>query len=225
MGVSDLVRIRLGELSSWELVRVELARMLAAQMPLVTISGLFNGLGTHAQEARRLLRFVIDDAGCGVLLACNSTSLWMADRAWRLDRGELTLLLGASSEDRKIVSLEDSGGRSALPSSTDQQMLAPASEAMPSQAVARIDEMPTISRFFGIAISMYFDDHEPPHFHARSGEFNAKVRADTLELLAGDLPRRELRLVLAWAELRAPELMDNWQRARAGETLWAIEPL
>jgi ABC-type branched-subunit amino acid transport system ATPase component len=225
MGVSDLASIRIGELSFWELVRVELARMIAAHMPLVTISGLFNGLGTDAQEARRLLRLAVDDAGCGVLLACNSTSLWMADRAWRLDRGELSLLFGVSPEDRKIVALKGSGGRSTPPSFTDKQMLTPASEAMPSQAVARIDKMPTISRFFGIVISMYFDDHEPPHFHARSGEFNAKVRADTLELLAGDLPRRDLRLVLAWAELRAPELMDNWQRARAGETLWAIEPL
>ena len=72
---------------------------------------------------------------------------------------------------------------------------------------------------------MYFDDHEPPHFHVRSGDFNAKVRADTLELLVGDLPRRELRLVLAWGELHATELMDNWRRARAGERLRAIEPL
>ncbi len=225
MGVSDLAPIKVGELSSWELVRVELARMIAAQMPLATISGIFNGLGAYAQEARRLLRLAIDDVGCGVLLACNSTSLWMADRAWRLDRGELSLLFGASTGDRKIVALKGSVGRSTPPSLTDEQMLAPASGGMPSQAVARIDEMPTISRFFGITISMYFDDHEPPHFHARAGEFNAKIRADTLELLAGDLPRRELRLVLAWAELHAPELMDDWQRARAGERLWAIEPL
>jgi hypothetical protein len=85
--------------------------------------------------------------------------------------------------------------------------------------------MPTMSRSLGITISMYFDDHQPPHFHARSGGFNAKVRTDTLELLAGDLPRRELRVVLAWAELHAAELQENWRRARAGETLLEVEPL
>jgi hypothetical protein len=85
--------------------------------------------------------------------------------------------------------------------------------------------MPAISRFMGITIGMYFDDHEPPHFHARAGEFSAKIRTDTLELLVGDLPRRDLRLVLAWAELHVQELQDNWRRARRGETLRPIEPL
>jgi hypothetical protein len=85
--------------------------------------------------------------------------------------------------------------------------------------------MPAISRFFGITIGMYFDDHLPPHFHARSGEFSAKICADTLELMVGDLPRRELRLVMAWAEMHASELQDNWRRAREGATLRAIEPL
>ncbi len=85
--------------------------------------------------------------------------------------------------------------------------------------------MPTISRFMGITISMFFDDHEPPHFHARAAGHNAKVRIDTLEVLANDLPRRELRLVLAWAEMHADELGANWRRAREGGTLQAIEPL
>jgi hypothetical protein len=80
--------------------------------------------------------------------------------------------------------------------------------------------MPTISRFLGITISMYFDDHQPPHFHARSGEFNAKIRTDTLELLVGDLPRRELRLVLAWAELHASELQDNWREPAQVRHCW-----
>lgn len=96
---------------------------------------------------------------------------------------------------------------------------------VPSQSSTRIGEMPAISRFLGITIAMYFDDHEPPHFHARAGEFSAKIGIDTLELLVGDLPRRDLRLVLAWAELHASELQDNWRRARRGETLRAIEPL
>jgi hypothetical protein len=85
--------------------------------------------------------------------------------------------------------------------------------------------VPTISRFFGIAIAMYFDDHGFPHFHARHGEGAAKVRIDTLEVIESTLRRRHLRLVLRWAKLHQRELNENWRRARAGETLRAIEPL
>jgi hypothetical protein len=85
--------------------------------------------------------------------------------------------------------------------------------------------VPTISRFFGIVIAMYFDDHGPPHFHARHAGGNAKVRIDTLEVIESNLGRRQLRFVLAWAELHQDELSENWRRARAGETLQPVEPL
>lgn len=85
--------------------------------------------------------------------------------------------------------------------------------------------MPTISRFFGITIAMFFDDHDPPHFHARHAEGHAKVRIDTLELIDSTLGRRQLRFVLAWAELHQEELLENWRRARASETLLEVEPL
>lgn len=85
--------------------------------------------------------------------------------------------------------------------------------------------MPRISSFYGIVIAMFFDDHGYPHFHARHAEGEAKVRIDNLEVIDSDLPRRQLRFVLAWAELHQPELEDNWRRARAGETLVEIEPL
>jgi hypothetical protein len=85
--------------------------------------------------------------------------------------------------------------------------------------------VPAISRFFGIVIAMYFDDHDPPHFHARHADGGAKVRIDTLEVIESDLGRRQLRLVLAWAELHQGELSENWQRARAGETLRPVDPL
>ena len=77
----------------------------------------------------------------------------------------------------------------------------------------------------GITITMYFDDHAPPHFHARAAGHSAKVRIDTLEAIASDLPRHEHRLVLAWAELHRLELNQNWRRAREGAKLLAIEPL
>lgn len=81
--------------------------------------------------------------------------------------------------------------------------------------------MPTISRFMG----MFFDDHGPPHFHARHAEGNAKVRIDAVEVIDSTLQRRQLRMVLAWAEMHQDELLENWRRARAGETLEWIEPL
>jgi Domain of unknown function (DUF4160) len=85
--------------------------------------------------------------------------------------------------------------------------------------------MPTISRFFGITIAMFFDDHGFPHFHARHAEDEAKVRIDNLEVIDSNLGRRQLRFVLAWAELHQEELEENWRRARSGETLQEIEPL
>lgn len=72
---------------------------------------------------------------------------------------------------------------------------------------------------------MYFDDHGFPHFHARYHDAQAKVRIDTLEPMDSTLDRRQLRLVLAWAELHQDELAENWRRARLGETLNEIEPL
>jgi hypothetical protein len=75
--------------------------------------------------------------------------------------------------------------------------------------------MPTISRFFGITIAMYFDDHGYPHFHARAAGGEAKVRTDNLEVMDSTLGRRQLRLVLAWAEIHQDELRENWRRARA----------
>ena len=72
---------------------------------------------------------------------------------------------------------------------------------------------------------MFFDDHGPPHFHARHSDGGAKVRIDTLEVIESTLGRRQLRFVLAWAELHQAELLENWERARAGEILEQIEPL
>jgi Domain of unknown function (DUF4160) len=66
---------------------------------------------------------------------------------------------------------------------------------------------------------------EPARFHARHAQGNAKLRIDTLEVIDSGLPRRQVRFVLAWAELHQGELRENWRRARAGERLKSIEPL
>ena len=72
---------------------------------------------------------------------------------------------------------------------------------------------------------MFFDDRGFPHFHARHAGGEAKARIDTLEVMDSTLDRRQLRFVLAWAELHQEELEENWRRARAGATLLNIEPL
>lgn len=101
----------------------------------------------------------------------------------------------------------------------------PSGNAKATGVGGNIGAVPTISRFFGITIAMYFDDHGHPHFHARRAGAQAKVRIDEIEVMESALPVRDLRLVLAWAELHQEELLENWQRARVGETLLDIEPL
>lgn len=72
---------------------------------------------------------------------------------------------------------------------------------------------------------MYHDDHGHPHFHARHADGEGKIRIDKVEVVDGNLRQRQLRLVLAWAELHQRELLENWQKARAGGTLNQIDPL
>ena len=85
--------------------------------------------------------------------------------------------------------------------------------------------MPSVSRFHGIVIEMYFDDHDPPHFHARAAGRKAKVRIDNFEIVKSDLARAQIALVRTWARLHQGELEENWRRARNSERLAQIEPL
>ena len=85
--------------------------------------------------------------------------------------------------------------------------------------------MPQVSYFFGITIRMYYNDHQPPHFHAEYGEHEAVYEIETLEVLRGELPRRAHALVVEWATLHRAELKANWDRARQQRPLQDIEPL
>lgn len=85
--------------------------------------------------------------------------------------------------------------------------------------------MPRVSAFYGIVIALYYNDHAPPHFHAIYSPREAQIRIDTLEVLAGALPRRAHALVLEWAQLHRAELWDAWSKARRHEPLPRIEPL
>lgn len=88
--------------------------------------------------------------------------------------------------------------------------------------------MPVISMFYGIIIRLYALDtqrHNTPHIHARYGEWEAAISIEGAEVLAGELPRKQLRLVQAWIELRGDELMADWHLAAQGESPYKIAPL
>ena len=85
--------------------------------------------------------------------------------------------------------------------------------------------MPEISRFFGIIITMFYNDHPPPHFHVRYGDQRALVSIESLTTLRGRLTPRVLGLVVEWAAAHQAELMDDWERARKEEPLVRIAPL
>lgn len=85
--------------------------------------------------------------------------------------------------------------------------------------------MPTIATFFGIVIRMYYRDHGPAHFHALYQGHEALVAIETMEVIAGGLPRRALELVFDWAELHHSELLENWKLAQSYLPLNSIDPL
>ena len=85
--------------------------------------------------------------------------------------------------------------------------------------------MPELSRFFGISIRMYFDDHNPPHFHAEYGDSAALIDIHSLSVFDGRLPPRVTGLVIEWATLHQQELLADWQRARDQQSLQKIDPL
>lgn len=85
--------------------------------------------------------------------------------------------------------------------------------------------VPRLSEFYGIAIYMYFADHNPPHFHAIYGEHEALITIDDGTVIGGALPRTAARLVEQWRRERLRELVSNWERAQMPLALGAIEPL
>ena len=85
--------------------------------------------------------------------------------------------------------------------------------------------MPIISEFEGIEIYLYFDDHMPPHFHAKYSGQDALIEIENACVLKGAIPSNKLKMVLAWAELHKNELKQGWEKAKNLELPSKINPL
>ena len=85
--------------------------------------------------------------------------------------------------------------------------------------------MPELARFYGIIIAMFYEDHPPPHFHARYGSHKIAIKIQDFSVLEGSLPPRALGLVMEWAANHRDELMRNWDLSQAEQPLERIAPL
>lgn len=85
--------------------------------------------------------------------------------------------------------------------------------------------MPKISEFFGIFILMYYDDHSPPHFHAKYGDEEVLIQISPIGVLKGKLSPRALSLVMEWAQIHQQELIETWENAANHKKLHKIPPL
>ncbi|MBV6479677.1 MAG: hypothetical protein HGGPFJEG_02468 [Ignavibacteria bacterium] len=88
--------------------------------------------------------------------------------------------------------------------------------------------MPEIRRFYGIIIRMYMEagaQHNVPHFHAYYQNEAAVFSIDSIELIAGNIPKRQQRFIEAWAELHKAELLEDWKLLQDGNLPFSIEPL
>jgi hypothetical protein len=85
--------------------------------------------------------------------------------------------------------------------------------------------MPEINRFFGVIIRMYYDEHNPPHFHAIYGKQEIQVTLDPIGILHGRLPNRATSMGIEWAALHQRELLANWEQMRKDQPPDKIQPL
>jgi hypothetical protein len=85
--------------------------------------------------------------------------------------------------------------------------------------------MPEIALFYGIKVNMYYDEHNPPHFHAEYNENKALIDIIEARVIKGSLPSRQLKLILAWCVIHQDELMQNWELSKLGLPLNKINPL
>lgn len=85
--------------------------------------------------------------------------------------------------------------------------------------------MPALSMFYGIIIRMYnTKEHNPPHFHATYQDYNATFHLDG-ELKEGNMPKKQIKLIQAWAAIHQDELLANWELTITEQPLYKIDPL
>ena len=82
-----------------------------------------------------------------------------------------------------------------------------------------------ISSFYGILIFMYWNEHAPPHFHVKYGDFEALINIKDFSLMEGKLPPKAFGLVIEWAALHQDQLLMNWNLGIDRKTFNKIEPL
>lgn len=85
--------------------------------------------------------------------------------------------------------------------------------------------MPTICMFLGIIIRMFYDEHQPPHFHAEYQGREALFSMDGTMIKGFEFPVKQQKLITAWALMHEEELIANWELGRNGEAFFRIEPL
>jgi hypothetical protein len=85
--------------------------------------------------------------------------------------------------------------------------------------------MPELSRFLGMVISIYFDDHNPPHFHVGYNDDEALISINDLSVIKGNLPPRVMGLAMEWARLHQTELLENWNMVQDSGKCYKIDPL
>jgi hypothetical protein len=123
--------------------------------------------------------------------------------------------LGGSLRGRRVARREPGGHRS----------LAGGGELRVEAGVEPADERGDARWFFGIIITMNYNDHAPPHFHARYGGDQAIIEIQTLQVLGGLLAPRVMGLVAEWALQHRDELLEDWRLARESAPLNRIAPL
>ena len=85
--------------------------------------------------------------------------------------------------------------------------------------------MPTICSFRGIKTYINYSEHNPPHFHAKYGGQEVTILINEIEVLEGEIPSRQLKMLIGWAALHQEELLENWNLAKNKQELFPIEPL
>lgn len=84
--------------------------------------------------------------------------------------------------------------------------------------------MPTVSRFYGIIIFFYWQEHAPPHFHAKYNGREISVEIESGKVV-GDFPKRAMSMVETWRKMHVDELMADWNKAEERKALDPIPPL